>query len=84
MKNSPSESKNIISKAQERYNQLDNKNFDWFSFYNGFLEGCLFNSPAKKLKEEVEEQIKELMELTGETREDILNNIIGRIQSKNK
>lgn len=52
---------------------------DWIKFERFCERGAV-----EKLKEEVEEHIKELIELTGETREDILNNIIGRIQSKNK
>ena len=29
----------IINKAKERFKQLEDKLFNWKSFYNGFLEG---------------------------------------------
>ena len=31
-------SKEIIQTAKDRYKELEHKNFDWRSFYNGYLE----------------------------------------------
>jgi hypothetical protein len=31
----------IKEKAELRFNELKNKNFEWKSFYNGFLEGAV-------------------------------------------
>ena len=31
----------IINKAKECFEELTDKNFDWRSFYNGFLEGYI-------------------------------------------
>ena len=31
-------SKEVIQQAKERFKELEHKNFDWRSFYNGYLE----------------------------------------------
>ena len=33
------DSKRIIGSVEERFDQLKRKNFDWSSFYNGWVEG---------------------------------------------
>ena len=32
-------SEEIIGSVQQRYNELEHKNWNWFSFYNGWIEG---------------------------------------------
>ena len=31
-------SEEVIQQAKERFKELEHKNFDWRSFYNGYLE----------------------------------------------
>ena len=42
----------LIALAKERYKQLEHKEFEWRSFYNGFLEGFakhIFSRIGRKL-----------------------------------
>lgn len=32
-------STDLIGRARERWNEIDNEGLDWTSFYNGWLEG---------------------------------------------
>jgi len=34
-------SQEIIAKAKKRFKELEHKEFEWKSFYNGFLEGYI-------------------------------------------
>lgn len=43
-------SKQIITEAHTRFNQLEDYGFDWRSFYNGYLEGTVAKlSPMNEL-----------------------------------
>jgi len=32
-------STDLIGRARQRWNEIDHKGLDWFSFFNGWLEG---------------------------------------------
>ena len=74
----------IINKAKERFEELKNKDFEWKSFYNGFLEGCSFNFFAENKLKEVIKLFDELAELSNQTREEAIKDYLGYYQSKNK
>ena len=38
----------IIEKAKQRFKELEHKEYEWKSFFNGFLEGCSFMFSAEK------------------------------------
>ena len=40
----------LIAKAKQRFKELEHKEFEWKSFYNGFLEGFF---AAEKSKEKL-------------------------------
>lgn len=72
----------IINKAKERFKELEHKEYEWKSFYNGFLEGFAFTFSAK-LKE-IEQLFDELAELNNQTRKEAIDDYIGYYQSKYK
>jgi hypothetical protein len=74
----------IINKAKERFEELMDKDFEWRSFYNGFLEGYSFNFFAENKLKEIVKLFDELAELSNQTREEAIKNYLGYYQSKNK
>lgn len=56
-------STDIIKKAKQRFRELERKEYEWKSFYNGFLEGCFYAIPqVKKLyKHDVVQQREQLI-----------------------
>lgn len=38
----------LIAKAKQRFKELEHKEFEWKSFYNGFLEGFFAAEKVKK------------------------------------
>lgn len=48
----------LIGKARERWNEIDNEGLDWKSFVNGWLEGRLDLIDALDQRSALEELIK--------------------------
>ena len=48
----------LIGKARERWNEIDNEGLDWKSFVNGWLEGRLDLIENQKRRKSLEELIK--------------------------
>lgn len=48
----------LIGKARERWNEIDNEGLDWKSFINGWLEGRLDLIENQKRRKSLEELIK--------------------------
>ena len=48
----------LIGKARERWNEIDNEGLDWKSFINGWLEGRLDLIENQKRRNSLEELIK--------------------------
>jgi hypothetical protein len=63
-------SKQIIKQAKKRFKELENKQFEWRSFYNGYLEGqvkqlilhgVVFNGAYPNSKKHQEKLLREIM-----------------------
>ena len=48
----------LIGKARERWNEIDNEGLDWKSFVNGWLEGRLDLIDTQERRNALEELIK--------------------------
>ena len=48
----------LIGKARERWNEIDNEGLDWKSFVNGWLEGRLDLIDVQERRNALEELIK--------------------------
>lgn len=48
----------LIGKARERWNEIDNEGLDWKSFVNGWLEGRLDLIDIQEKRNALEELIK--------------------------
>jgi len=51
-------SEELIGRARERWNEIDNEGLDWKSFVNGWLEGRLDLIENQKRRKSLEELIK--------------------------
>jgi hypothetical protein len=48
----------LIGRARERWNEIDNESLDWKSFVNGWLEGRLDLIDVQERRNALEELIK--------------------------
>lgn len=46
------DSTKLVAKAKQRFKELEHKEFEWKSFYNGFLEGFFAGNKWKYVNEQ--------------------------------